>query len=192
MASRRSEWSRPLKPILDGGLSDGGNLGGACDIPDKGRAGARDGRLRGNRRGGPRDRFGARSGRRKRRPTNQARTRPGPPYITAGLAPRSSIKADRGRAEGGGSSARSRERRMQLPGPAPGIDTRTPGTAGGHSGTIGRDEARRMPGRTETIDHPGVCVGRRMRGSLPYAIIIESGRRTTMEGMSWCVNTKAT
>ena len=48
-----------------------------------------------------------------------------------------------------------------------------------------------MPGRTETIDHLGVCVGRRMRGSLPYVIMIWSGRRMTMEGMSCRINTKA-
>ena len=35
VASRRSEWSRPLKPILEGGLPDDGNLGEACGTPDK-------------------------------------------------------------------------------------------------------------------------------------------------------------
>ena len=60
--------------------------------------------------------------------------------------------------------------------------TPAPGTAPGHSGTIGRAGAHRMPGRTESIDDPGVCVGRRMRGSLPYVIMIGSDRRTKMEG----------
>ena len=43
-----------------------------------------------------------------------------------------------------------------VPGTAPGIGPCAPGTAGGHSGTIGRAGACRMPGRAETIDLPGV------------------------------------
>ena len=83
-----------------------------------------------------------------------------------------------------GSSARSRERRNAATRPCAGNRPPRVWIADGHSRTIGRDEARRVPGRTETIDHPGVCAGRRMCGSLPYAIMIGSGRRTTMEGMS--------
>ena len=48
--------------------------------------------------------------------------------------------------------------------------------AAGHSRRIGRIGVRRMPGRMETIDHPGVCAGRRLHGSLPYVIMIGSGR----------------
>ena len=82
-----------------------------------------------------------------------------------------------------GSSARSRERRMQCTASRR-ESTPAPGTAGGHSGTIGRAEACWMQGRTEAIDDPGVCAGRRMRGSLPYVIMIGSDRWTKMEGMS--------
>ena len=46
-------------------------------------------------------------------------------------------------------------------------------------GQFGRTGARRMPGRMETIDHPGVCAGRRMHGLLPYVTMIGPGRRTT-------------
>ena len=96
---------------------------------------------------------------------------------------RTSIKADRGRAEGG----------ARRPGAGDGgcsypvlrrESTSALGTAPGHSRTIGRAGACWMPGRTESIDDPGVCAGRRMRGSLPYVIMIGSDRRTKMEGMS--------
>ena len=53
--------------------------------------------------------------------------------------------------------------------------------AAGHSRRIGRIGVRRMPGRMGTIDHPGVCAGRRMHGSLPYVIMIGSGRRTATD-----------
>ena len=105
---------------------------------------------------------------------------------------RASTKSGRGRAEGGARRPGTGSVGMQLPGPAPGIDPR----ARNCPRSFGYNRKSRSPSDAgKDGDHRPSwrsCAGRRIYGSLPYVIMIRSGRRTTMEGMSRCINTKAT